>query len=182
MLNQLRTATRQTHQALEGVLGLLDEHLDLSAYTEVLRRLYGFWIGWEPQVAALIKDYSLVHPRRRLHLLAADLTALGFSREALDALPHCPLVDISSRAEAIGSLYVMEGSTLGGKLIGRNLERCLDPAGQAACTYFTGYGLQTGPMWKAFLIELASVPGDHAEAAARGATATFDRLGWWLTR
>ena len=108
----------QAHQALEGVLGLLDERLELVAYTEVLRRLYGFWIGWEPQVAALLEDHSLFQPRRRLHLLASDLIALGLSSDVLAGLPRCPLVDIGDRVEALGSLYVMEGSTSsGGRVI-----------------------------------------------------------------
>ncbi len=182
VLAHLRSATRQDHLALEGVLGLLDEHLELGAYTEMLRRFYGFWAGWEPQIAALLDDPMLLQPRRRLHLLAADLMTLGLSRHDLARLPDCPLVGLTGVTEALGSLYVMEGSTLGGKVISRNLERCLGAQAGTACSYFHGYGLRTGQMWRAFLAELDRVPAGQAEMAACGARATFQRLGWWLTR
>jgi heme oxygenase (biliverdin-IX-beta and delta-forming) len=182
VLAHLRTATREAHQALEGALGLLDPHLTLIAYTRLLRRFYGFWVVWEPQISILLDDDALLRPRRRLHLLAADLKMLGFSNEDLAALPRCPAPDITCRAEAFGALYVMEGSTLGGRVIGRNLERCLGPACQGAATYFNGYGRQTNRMWQEFLVVLNAMPGEDAEAAARGATATFERLGFWLTR
>jgi heme oxygenase len=181
VLLHLRSATREAHQALEGLSGLLDPQLDLVGYTEVLRRLHGFWIGWQPQMASLLDD-ALVRPRRRLHLLAADLTTLGLSDDDLRALPRCPGTAIAGRAEALGSLYVLEGSTLGGRLIGRNLQRCLGTACRQADTYFNGYGAQTGPMWRQFLDELDLVSPTDTDATARGATATFARLGWWLGR
>ncbi len=91
VLARLRRATRPAHDRLEGALGLLDERLDRDAYKQVLERFYGFWRGWEPQVAALLQDRPLLEPRRRLHLLKADLAVLGSSACAMDALPACPL-------------------------------------------------------------------------------------------
>ncbi len=182
MLRHLRTATRPTHRALEGTLGLLDEHLELDAYRQILARFYGFWIGWEPQVAALLQDAELLAPRRRLHLLAADLTALGVSRRELAALPKCPLTTLHDAAHALGSLYVMEGSTLGGKLIRAYVQRCLGSAVLDGCTYFHGYGSDTATMWRDFLARLAAAPAADTQSIGHGAVATFERLGWWLTR
>jgi heme oxygenase len=47
-------------------------------------------------------------------MLAADLGALGLSVDAMEAVPQCPLTELRDDMEALGSLYVMEGSTLGG--------------------------------------------------------------------
>jgi heme oxygenase len=174
--------TRPAHHALEGTLGLLDDGLDLHDYTRVLTRLYGFWRGWEPQVQALLADEAFSGPRRRLHLLAADLAALGIAGDALAAIPHCPLTLLRDAMEAFGSLYVMEGSTLGGRVIQKNVERRLGDEGRASCAYFNGYGKQTGPMWHAFLARLEASPPADAEPMGRGAAATFEQLGWWLTR
>ena len=180
LIAHLRSVTRPAHDRLEGGLGLLDE-LGVDAYRAVLSRLYGFWKGWQPQVAALLNDEPLTKPRRRLHLLAADLTALGVSEEGLAALPPCPLTSLRSGAEALGSLYVMEGSSLGGRIIRRNVERCLKDIGLASCSYFNGYGDETGAMWRSFLARLEEVPAVDMEDVGRGATATFDRLGTWLS-
>jgi heme oxygenase (biliverdin-IX-beta and delta-forming) len=114
-------------------------------------------------------------------LLAADLAALGVSMPTLEALPVCPLVPLGDDVEALGSLYVMEGSTLGGRIIRRNVERCLGDDGRASCSYFNGYGSETSAMWLSFLARLAKRPTGDFERAGRGAVATFERLAWWLT-
>ena len=182
VLAHLRTETRKAHLALEGSLDLLSEHLDLATYRGVLSKFYGFWKCWEPQMSGLVKDEILLNPRRRFHLLAADLLALGLLQADLDALPECPPARLDDEAEAIGSLYVMEGSTLGGQLIRRNVERCLGGSDQTSCLYFSGYGTQTGRMWRAFLEMLDRVPSADAERVSRGASATFEHLGWWMTQ
>src|ERR1700678_3826263 len=125
LLTHLRAVTRPAHQALEGRLGVLDKHLGRDAYTSVLARFYGFWRGWQPQVTMLVQDEGLLGPRRRLHLLEAALGALGLSGRMLEALPQCPLPALRDALEGLGSLYVMEGSTLGGRLIQQNIKRCL---------------------------------------------------------
>ena len=182
VLAHVRAVTRPAHNALEGALGLLDERLDLGAYTNVLARLYGFWSGWEPQVATLLQDRALSNPRRRLHLLAADLAALGVSGAAVKALPLCPLTTLHDAAEALGSLYVMEGSTLGGRVIQQNVERCLGDDGRSSCRYFNGYGANTGTMWRSFVARLDEAPVADADRIGQGAVATFERLGWWVAQ
>ena len=182
VLAYLRTVTRPSHDALEGALGLLDEQLEAATYRTILQRFYGFWRDWEPQVATLLQDDALLGPRRRLHLLAADLTALGMSGHAMAALPSCPLPPLADAAAALGSLYVMEGSTLGGRVIQRHIGRRLGLDEQSGGSYFAGYGTQTGMMWRSFLVRLDQAPMAEAGRIGSGATATFERLAWWLTR
>jgi hypothetical protein len=57
--------------------------LSLITYKNVIERFYGFWLGWQPQVAVLLHDEALSKPRRRVHMLAADLAALGLSVDAM---------------------------------------------------------------------------------------------------
>src|SRR6478672_11896819 len=94
LLAHLRMVTGPAHRALARELRLLDRQLDLEAYRQLLARLYGFWIGWEPQIAGLLRDEAMLAPRRRLHLLAADLAALGVADNELAALPRCPLTSL----------------------------------------------------------------------------------------
>jgi len=93
-----------------------------------------------------------------------------------------PLTPLHDAAEALGSLYVMEGSTLGGRLIRRNVQRCLGSVASTACAYFSGYGAETAMMWQAFLGLLDAAPAADRQKIGNGAVATFERLGWWLTR
>jgi heme oxygenase len=179
LLSHLRSVTRPGHERLEGTLGLTDD-LDLESYRRILARFYGFWVGWQPQVAALLQDEALLQPRRRLHLLAADLATLGMSPRARSTLPACPLVPLRDGLEALGSLYVLEGSALGGRIIERNVERCFGSVGRESCTYFRGYGAETGAMWRTLLLRLDAVPAAHIERVGQGAVATFERMGSWL--
>jgi heme oxygenase len=180
MLAHLRAATRASHEAMEGALGLVDGTLDRDRYCAILSRLYGFWVGWEPRVALLVGREEFTKPRRRLHLIAADLAALGVPAGALAALPRCRIPRLDNAEEALGSFYVMEGSTLGGRVIQRNVELRLGDEGRASSTYFAGYGPDTGMMWRAFLVRLDQAPMTESARIARGAVATFTRLGEWL--
>ena len=165
LLAHLRAVTRPAHDRLEGALGLLDAQLGLTEYKHALERFYGFWRGWQPHVASLLQDDALMNPRRRLHLLAADLAALGSLASDIEALPVCPHPTLSGAAEALGSLYVMEGSTLGGR----------------GCSYFVGYGAETGLMWRSFLMRLEDEPASNTGLIADGAIATFERVAWWFS-
>ena len=169
----LREGTRAEHDRLEDGLRLTDPALSPDRYREVLSRFHGFWAGWEPRVAAELADDAFLAPRRRLALLRDDLRALGVAAERL---PVCPPPPLRGRGEAMGSLYVMEGSTLGGRVILKGLERIGVP--QDARSYFTGNGEATGTMWRAFLERLEAER--DAAAVLRGAKATFQRLGDWM--
>jgi heme oxygenase len=182
VLAHLRAATRQDHDRLEGSLGLLDEGLGLDGYRNVLARFHGFWRGWEPRVAELLRDAALTEPRRRQHLLAQDLAALGMTKAELTALPVCPPPSLDGAAAALGSLYVMEGSTLGGAVIRRHVARRLGLDRDSGCAYFSGYGAATGAMWRSFLARLDAQPAAEAERIAAGASATFATLASWLAK
>jgi len=176
--SRLRIETRTAHDALEGGLGLMGD-ISIDTYRHVLARFYGFWIGWQPQVAALLDDPALTTPRQRLHMLERDLLTLGLAAGDLAALPRCPLVDLRDDAESLGSLYVMEGSTLGGRTILQNVDRRLGRRFRAGRAYFSGYGEETGAMWRSFLVRLDRVPAAHMERVSAGAIATFERIAWW---
>lgn len=169
----LRAGTQAEHERLDSGLDLTAPGLSAGRYRRVLERFHGFWEGWEPRLAEELGDEALFGPRRRLHLLREDLRALGADPEGL---PLCPPPPIRGHAEAMGSLYVMEGSTLGGRVILKRLEGLGLPAG--SCGYFAGHGARTGTMWTDFLRRLE---GERDSAAVlRGAKATFATLGDWV--
>ena len=180
VLAQLREATRPAHQQLEATLDLLDERLTVEDYTKILGKFYGFWHAWQPLAGRLMDDAAFTRPRQRLHLLTNDLTALGMSAAAIDALPACPMPALHTAAAALGSFYVMEGSTLGGRVIEKNLLARLGLARESGGSYFAGYGDQTGLMWRDFLARLNAAPFTDADEINLGAAATFACLTSWF--
>ena len=114
--------------------------------------------------------------RRRAGLFAADLETLGGSPE-----PAAPrLATLDGTDEALGRLYVLEGSTLGGVFIDRHL------AAPARAVRRTAAGLlplrrRDRRVWHAFRRRSATAwprAGD-AGAVVASARATFAALAAW---
>lgn len=183
---RLRAATDPCHRRLEARLDLLAPMPDAEAgrrrFAEILGAFLGFHAAWEPALAeALPAEDAWLRSRRRGPLIAQDLVALGVSEEAIAALPACP--DAASlcadAAHAWGTLYVLEGSTLGGRVIARHL------AGAPWCPpgglrYFDPYGADAGRRWKDTVERLERLPPADWDDAVDGAVATFARLIEWL--
>lgn len=180
----MRAATREAHERLETALDLMREPLERERFVGVLGRFHGLHAAWEPAVAARPEMGALMEGRSRLAHLRADLTALGLSDDEVDALPAsqdaAALAD--TEAGAWGSLYVMEGSTLGGKLIARALAAApwLPPGG---LTYFDARGSDTGRMWRQLgqAVDVAT-PSGGRQAVEQGAARAFDVVRGWVAR
>ena len=156
ILGRLATETRTEHEAIERVLDLTGEALTLARYRERLEWLYGFY---RPVEARLHPIPGLaLHERRKAPLLEVDLRAL----EAPWPLPTCPeLPPLRTAIERFGCLYVLEGATLGGRVIGRHVWRRLAITPQTGGRFFHGYGRRTAEMWQAFraaLVAFARTP------------------------
>ncbi len=184
---RLRTATGPAHQALEDSLDWRARVATLPGYRTLLARLHGFHAAWEPVIGAELADDAFLAPRRRLALLAADLQHLGLSPDAVAALPLPVLSDrerpvLRGPAAATGALYVLEGSTLGGKVIGRHIADLHGLSG-AGLAYYRAHGPAAGSMWAALRARLEIFADDPAaEAVLTGAAvATFAAMRTWLS-
>lgn len=179
----LRVATTSAHERLEASLSLIGRISDRQWVQAVVERFFGFHLVWEQAIAERDELRAFHQPRSRLPHLRRDLAALGLTTVELDGLGRCEAArDLAvSAPAAIGSIYVLEGSTLGGQVISRALaEASWLPAG--GLTYFHPHAARTGPMWRQFRswAETQVEPADDAEAIA-GANRTFELLREWLT-
>jgi heme oxygenase len=78
-------------------------------------------------------------------------------------------------------MYVMEGSTLGGRFIAPHVAKLFHLQNGRGNAYFDGYGPRTGSMWNAFRVTAsAAVPHEQVDVAIDAAIATFDSLYDWL--
>jgi heme oxygenase len=183
VLRRLRTETATEHRAVEDSLDLLSPTLTRDRLVGVLTRMHGFWQaaeagldGWaaaEPTDAAGV---GWAH-RRRSHLFADDLAALG--AEPADDVPGLP--DVPGTDAALGRLYVLEGSSLGGVFIDRHLATLPQLAATGRLTSFSPYGDQPGAMWHAFrTVTRARVAGGgDADRLVGAARQTFSALASW---
>jgi heme oxygenase len=183
LLAALRQATGQRHARIEALLRL-DAPMPLSRYRAILRGFHEFLACWEAAVQAALPErlQAWFDARRRGAFAARDVAWL-------EAPPSAPLAERARRAVAglplagvatlFGSMYVIEGSALGGRVIAPGLARELGLGPGRGASYFHGYGEHTGAMWREFRQRAASEVGGDAEAvraACRGAERTFDAL------
>lgn len=153
-------------------MDLADLH-DPERYARVLQVFEAFLAGWEPAVASALPRWQpWLAGRSRRPFLQQDLRWLGLAAPAAIDPPALP-----TAAAAWGSVYVLEGSALGGQVITRSLAGAgLHPG--AGASYFHGWGDATGAMWREFRTLLEAQlrgPRELAEACA-AAQATFDTL------
>jgi heme oxygenase len=182
LLHRLKTETAAAHARIEQAFDLEARTQSLVAYRDLLARLYGFHAAWEPRAEAILADPGFFRQRRKVEHLKRDLRKLGMTRQAMGALALCePTVSMQTPAEALGSMYVIEGSTLGGVIIARRVERSLGLGGNSGCSYFRCYGGQVGTMWTAFKAALlARCPPTEEDTAIEAAHRTFEILRSWL--
>ena len=178
---RLRAATAAAHRDLEETLDWQARVATRDGYRALLARFCGFHARYEPVIGDALADEAFWAPRRRLQALEADLVHLGYSEGEVAALPRPEPIRPASMPDAMGALYVLEGSTLGGQVIGRHIGQ-LHGFQDAGLAYYRAHGRRTGVMWNAFRARLDGLSGDPvAEAAATAtATATFDALRLWL--
>ncbi|WP_119155029.1 biliverdin-producing heme oxygenase [Caldimonas tepidiphila] len=173
---RLKQETHEAHRQVEDLLRL-DGPLTRERYAEILRGFAAFLLPWERQMAAGLPASwrPFFEARRRAARLAQDLRALGEDPSLPPAPVRLPRTDTLARA--LGSLYVIEGSTLGARIIGPRLQAGLGVTPQAGGSYFAGHGEHTGTMWRDFRQALAELPpGPAWDEAAEAARQTFAGL------
>ncbi|MDD2791008.1 MAG: biliverdin-producing heme oxygenase [Sulfurimonas sp.] len=148
---RLKILTKPFHDSLEATplaIVLASGEISREQYISYLKALYILHKRVEPAICAMPEweNYLLdPHLHMRLDLLIADLEALGIFTESLT--PNKILNTEDSFAKAIGMLYVLEGSTMGGKLLSQRLTHIKGKENFPVNNYFNAYEHQTIKRW-----------------------------------
>jgi heme oxygenase (biliverdin-IX-beta and delta-forming) len=181
---RLRDATSASHDRLHrhrGLSAAAKGKISVDDYRALLARLYGFHRPFEACIGGRASELAL-GGLVRSSLLACDLESLGVAREMRESLPRCAtLPPVACEAEALGALYVVEGSTLGGAQIARALKTSLAPLGGAGCRFFSNDGAPPRN-WTGLLarIEALSCEPDQERAIVKAAVLTFQLFEDWM--
>jgi len=173
---RLKQSVASIHNEIEAGSAIPDGILSLADYASCLGRFYAVFAPVEDGLAAFDEwpEWGInLSAQRRTPELRADLLALGFDNAALPRLVMPPMADF---ATAVGGLYVLEGSSLGGKVILRSLEARLGARLAGAVAFFGGAGRQDALSWPAFKARLDAFGEGRPAAQARavaGAMAVF---------
>lgn len=190
MIGLLRQATSEAHVAIERAVPLLDPRLDRPAYARYLARLRAFFAPLERALARhadALADAGFDGAfGTRTRALDADVRAVGAGGALAGAAPDAPegeLPDLPTAAHAVGCLYVLEGSRLGGRVLAAHLTRHLglDPAAEA--TFLAPDPEGTTARWATFRERLEAygrAHGDDGPSVVDGALRTFASLHGWI--
>ena len=182
ILNELRVATTQQHQLLEKRIPFFTA--DQALYTRLIKAYYCFYRPLEHLLARQAMNISGLDwlIRSKTPSLEADLFALGLGTDAVEAIVPCRFAfQISSAADVLGVLYVLEGATLGSQSMRNGLYSRLGIDEHSGGRFFGVYGTSTLVMWRGFLACLYEVrdPAERAQTVV-AAEATFKAFEQWL--
>lgn len=168
-LARLRIATGVLHRRLDHTLNIIPRLTDPISRSELIERYAAFYVPTDAVLGPFLAGIAHLDWQSRKRAYAFD----GLANPG--SLPEFPRP--GSRSEALGMLYVLEGSTLGGRLILRTLVNAgiIDPA----LSFLDPYGAETGRRWREFVAVLAEELANDAEtsAACDGAVTAFRHAG-----
>jgi heme oxygenase (biliverdin-IX-beta and delta-forming) len=155
-LQQLRNKTANSHQLIEQnsvSQSLMSQGVTITQYAHYLKSMYGFVYGFEKMVFPLLKHNELLQleDRRKSHFIQGDLAVLNHSAAQPYLNDELFSTHYRTAPAALGGMYVLEGSTLGGQIINKHLSKILGDSVAGKTTYLMAYAGQTGSMWKSFL-------------------------------
>ena len=179
-LEALRAATAAQHKELDGIIHLMAEDVHKVYYCRILQLFYGFIKSFELTLFSHNewKDIlPLVHTRKKSDKLKSDLHQLGVDADVLSINFNPPPTE--TFAQALGVMYAMEGSTLGGQMMIQHLTKKFP---ELSHSYMRGYGPSTGKMWQEFLtaLEKAQLSNEEELEMQKAAQATFSSLKKWF--
>jgi heme oxygenase len=189
ILQTIKEQTSNNHTSLENSLLLrpiTEKSLTLENYSYILQKFYGFFYPLELLVARYPIEQYLPDfvQRRKAGLLKNDWQQV--TQDSHSSLPLCQdLPPVNNLEQAFGVFYVMEGSTLGGKMIYKIVRDMLGLDHQSGLSFFYGYGPDTGNKWKAFqqsLLNLSSENNAKDDQIIDSANNTFLKFKLWLER
>ncbi len=183
----LRNHTSSAHRAVERSLDLPGAIKDFEDYRRWVARFFGIYYPIEDALGGFTQweEWNIpFEPFGRVKTLSKDLTAMSVQIERVELASTSEIPQLSNFAEALGALYVIEGSSLGGRFILSDLSKRLGQAIDGRDAFFAGHGAETGQRWNAFKTSL-----DHYlsrdpvkfSSVVTGAIATFASVGAWMS-
>lgn len=182
LIEKVRTASNVMHKQLdESMMPYISKIQSVESYGKLLSFFYAFYEPIYHNIEIFLppnflEDYAL---RRKPTALINDLHSLNINIPT-HFCSNIPL--ISSGAAAVGALYVLEGSAMGGMVLKKIIAANLQANEQDAFNFFGFYGNKTAEKWRLFVDAVNTYPFSEPEQQLVIDTVndTFKKLGNWL--
>lgn len=181
LADRLKVETAPLHLSVEQQVRLPDSVRTKAEYGELLQRLLTFHRAFEVALGVPIWSEEWI----RIGITLGDHTR---STDLMDDLAYFDKMTVSqeeaeqvspifnSFAEAVGGLYVIEGSSLGGKILAPLFRAHL---GEIPTRYYENYGRDHPQPWRSVQSALARFEKEYEDTdeVITGAAVTFRRFG-----
>lgn len=181
--NELRLNTRHVHLQLETkLIPIIRRVSTRSQYEFLLKTFYTFYAPLEKRLCAVSGIEGLTNPLqlRKVDGLNRDIMALNGNTENLPLCEDLP--DCSNLSRAVGILYVLEGSVLGGKGIANIISKNITADPSLPFSFFLYYGNEPQAMWNKFRARLDSNETLSKASLLSSASETFTKLEAWIDK
>ena len=182
ILQRLKRGTSDIHRRIEERVPVFRPDFGLADYRVLVERFYGFWAPLETKLWRIeaLRDAELdLAGRLKSFLLERDLRVLGCQPALVPQCGNLPFVD--NFLQGLGCLYVLEGSTLGARVISRHIGAKLRLSEGLGASFFNAYGESVGHRWNDFrTFVTARVSTEDAEEMIAAARQTFECFYEWL--
>lgn len=180
----LKASTDMEHRAIEAAVNFKEIVSSAKSYSLLLEKFYGYYFPIERRLHeftnSLLELGINLTERKKIHLLEHDLMLLGIKTNTTNLCQNLP--PLSNVYQAMGVLYVLEGSTLGGQVIHKHLMNQNSFSKKSELKFHLGYENQTIQMWNQFKSSLNLIPGNHESEVIATAQSTFSTLKNWITQ
>ncbi|MDR6968423.1 heme oxygenase [Flavobacterium arsenatis] len=151
-LDKLRNKTSASHKNLESLpisKSIVNPKITIEEYALYLSLMHDVVKNLEEDIYPILSDaIPDLNERKKTHFILNDLKFTKSEKKQ----NHSPFDATGiSVPFAMGIMYVVEGSTLGGRFIIKNIQESFGFDEENGASYFGGYGNKTGSFWKKFL-------------------------------
>ena len=181
LLEVLKTQTSINHLLLKKMLiSLMRTIRNENDYARFLALFNGYFGALELSInsclnVSFIPDYE---SRHKTEAFKIDLKILN--QEDFILAASLLVTIIENHLQSLGALYVMEGSTIGDKIISKMIEQQLKTEFMAF-TFFMDYGDQSVNMWNSFKHILNGITQpDPIGIIVESANVTFQKFSFWF--
>ncbi|MDQ0593118.1 heme oxygenase [Chryseobacterium ginsenosidimutans] len=147
----LKQNTAEYHDAAEKLFNsekIFNKTFTLEDYKKIIGTNYLMLLHSEDKIFSSLSDKFSeklrLSDRKKLPLIEKDLVSL-----ALENQNESYELEFTNENEALGAMYVIEGSTLGGNVIAKQLSKT-EGFDNVTFNFFGCYQENAGPMWKNF--------------------------------
>ena len=184
LAERLKKETQEAHLETEKlIIPKIKKTRTIEDYSKLLDIFYGYFKPLEDRIALFINPHLLpdFEERRKAQAIVKDKEHLGVNTN-VNVSADLPMV--ANLNQALGVMYVLEGSTLGGVHISGMIKKNLGIDNDRGLSFFSGYGNETMEKWESFKQLLNNHPQQKEDEEEVIATAnnTFLQFKEWILK